>query len=162
MRLFNTGTDNLTGLTIGSVMLRDIGERTHKVHGPQSMTTNINFGSTSAALMATLTPIDLQTYSIGADGYIRLTVTADGELVDYYRITAINVANGYTAVKLPKTAVDPLSGRTWVLWKPTNIGQNQYVPYQQVIIITNTNEAMRSAAQGQIKEYVDRGILQSV
>jgi len=162
MRLFNTGTDAFTGLSIGSVFLDDIGERTHKVHGPQRMTRNINFGSKSAALMATLTPPAGQQYTIGADGFIRLTVIADGEMVDYYRITPMDIKNGYTAYKLPRTTVDPKSGRTWVLWKPTNIGQNQYVPANEVIIITNTGDVLRSAAQGAIKDFVDRGILQVV
>ena len=162
---YNTGTDNFTGLSVGSVFVKDIGERTHKIHGPQYMTWNPNFGSKSAALLATLVNPAGYTYSIGTDGFIRLTRDADGFLMEYYSITPMDVKNGYTPYKKPQLGWDATADRWVQLWKTTNIGQNRYFPAPGtdgkniVVWIDPTGDAIRSALQGNIKMFVDRGIL---
>ena len=161
---YNTGTDNFSGLTVGSVFVKDIGERTHKIHGPQYMTPNPNFGSKSAALMATLSAPAGFTYSQGADSFIRLTRDGDGFLIEYYSITPMDVKNGYTPYKLPQMIFDATGDRWVMLWGTTNIGQNRYFPApvsskNVVVWIDPTGDAIRSAAQGNIKDFVARGIL---
>lgn len=162
--IYNTGTDNFTGLSVGSVFVKDIGERTHKVHGPQYMTGNLNFGSKSAALLATLVAPAGFTYSIGADGFIRLTRDADGFLIEYYSITPMDVKNGYVPYKKPQLGWDAVAGRWVQLWKTTNIGQNRYFPapyggFNVVVWVDPTGDAIRSTFQGNIKQFIDRGIL---
>jgi len=162
---YNTGTDNFSGLTVGSVFVKDLGERTHKVHGPQRMTPNPNFGSKSATLMATLTAPAGYTYSIGADGFIRLTRDADGFLMSYYSITPMDVANGYIAYKKPVLGWDATANRWVMLWQPTNIGQNRYFPHPQtgnvpvVVWVDPTGDQIRSHNTGQIHDFIARGIL---
>lgn len=165
-KYYNTGTDNFTGLSVGSVFVKDIGERTHKVYGPQRLTGNQNFGSKSATLLATLTPPAGYSYSIGADGFIRLTRNADSALESYYTITAMDVKNGYTPYKKPKYAFDSVRQKWIMLWTPNNIGQNRYFPapiggYAVVVDIDLTGDVLRSSNIGNIKNYVDRGILAS-
>jgi len=163
-KYYNTGTDNYTGLSVGSVFVKDIGERTHKVHGPQRMTWNPNFGSKSATLLATLVPPAGYAYSIGADGFIRLTRNADSALEKYYSITPMDVKNGYTPYKKPQYAFDSVRAMWISLWAPTNIGQNRYFPaprsgYEVVVDIDLTGDVLRSTNAGDIKMFVDRGIL---
>lgn len=161
---YNTGTDNFSGLTVGSVFVKDIGERTHKIHGPQYMTWNPNFGSKNTVLMGTLTAPAAHTYAIGADGFIRLTRDSDGFLIEYYSITPMDVKNGYTPYKKPQVGWDATGDRWVQLWETTNIGQNRYFPppiatKNVVVWIDSTGDAIRSSVQGNIKQFIDRGIL---
>jgi len=161
---YNTGVDAYTGLTVGSVFVKDIGERSHQVHGPQYMTPNPNFGAKSAALMATLVAPAGYTYAIGTDGFIRLTRDADGYLMTYYTITPNNVKSGYTPYKKPQVGWDAIADRWVALWAPTNIGQNRYfhAPIATKVVVTwidQTGDVVRSITTGNIKGFVDRGIL---
>lgn len=161
---YNTGVDAYTGLAVGSVFVKDIGERSHQVHGPQYMTPNPNFGSMSASLLATLVAPVGYTYSIGADGYIRLTRNADGFLMYYYTITPLDVKNGYIPYKKPQFGWDAIADRWVALWAPTNIGQNRYfhapISGKNVVVwLDSTGDTIRSYTTGNIKGFIDRGIL---
>ena len=48
------------------------------------------------------------------------------------------------------------------LWKPNNIGQSRYIGAGEVVEFVETGEFLQSAAQGQIRAYIDRGILEVV
>ena len=57
------------------------------------------------------------------------------------------------------TAFVPL---VYNLWKPNNIGQGRYVGAGETIEFVETGDFLLSAAQGQIRGFIDRGILRVV
>ena len=48
------------------------------------------------------------------------------------------------------------------LWKPGNIGQGRYVAAGQTVEFVETGDFLMSAMQGQIRGFIDRGILRVV
>lgn len=48
------------------------------------------------------------------------------------------------------------------LWKPNNISQGRYIAPFEVVEFVETGEFLISASQGQIRGYIDRGILEVV
>lgn len=57
------------------------------------------------------------------------------------------------------TAFEPL---VYNLWKPNNIGQGRYIAAGEVVEFVETGDFIMSATQGQIRGFIDRGILEVV
>lgn len=57
------------------------------------------------------------------------------------------------------TAFVPL---VYNLWKPNNIGQGRYIAAGETVEFVETGDFLLSAAQGQIRGFIDRGILRVV